>query len=165
MGSGQEESVASVQLDFNSAKKFDLSFIASSGEKVQPWVIHRAPLGSHERFVALLLEYFDGQLPAWLCPLHLQILPVDESHKEFAQVLVQQLLNEGLRVRMDLSQGSLAKRLHFSHRYRSYASVVVGDLEVKSKSGSLQLRQGQKQRIEFSKLASFLKDEIIKSKN
>ncbi|MBL7670229.1 MAG: hypothetical protein JNM39_07060 [Bdellovibrionaceae bacterium] len=68
VGPAEEESIASVQLDFNSAKKFDLNYIASSGEFERLWIIHRAPLGSHERFVSLLLEFYDGQLPGWLRP-------------------------------------------------------------------------------------------------
>ncbi|MBK7959775.1 MAG: hypothetical protein IPK04_00190 [Bdellovibrionales bacterium] len=94
VGPAEEESIASVQLDFNSAKKFDLNYIASSGEFERPWIIHRAPLGSHERFVSLLLEFYDGQLPGWLSPVQLYVLPISEEGMLAAQKLAQDLVEK-----------------------------------------------------------------------
>lgn len=91
MNNGIEESIASVQLDFNSAEKFDLGFISGSGESQRPWIVHRAPLGSHERFVALLLEYFDGVLPGWLSPVQIYILPVGDEALAHANQLSEKL--------------------------------------------------------------------------
>jgi threonyl-tRNA synthetase len=144
MSHGVEESVASVQLDFNSAEKFDLNFIASSGENQRPWIIHRAPLGSHERFVALLLEYFDGALPGWLCPVQLYLLPIGDESRIFCEDLSKRLSEKGVRVMVDSNLGSLSKRILFAHRLRPLSKVVVGASELKSGRFSLQSRNGEK---------------------
>lgn len=137
----KEESIASVQLDFLSAERFDLSFMASSGERVRPWVIHRAPLGSHERFVAMLLEYYDGRLPGWLAPVQLYVLPVSEAQLDEARLIVEQLVAAGIRAKLDESAGSLSKRVLFAHRYRPLAKLIVGPKELASGRFRLQLRE------------------------
>jgi threonyl-tRNA synthetase len=156
MGSGEEESVASVQLDFNSAEKFDLSFIAKSGQSERPWIIHRAPLGSHERFVALLLEYYNGQLPGWLSPVQLYLLPVSEDQIPFAKELEKSLLAENIRVHVDVNQGSLAKRILFAHRLRPFAKMVIGPKEAASGIFEVQFRE-EKCRVEKADLVGRLK--------
>lgn len=140
VGPAEEESVASVQLDFNSARKFDLKYVASSGEFEKPWIIHRAPLGSHERFVSLLLEYYDGQLPGWLCPIQLYLLPMGDDGYGVAQRLAQDLAEQGIRVVVDNNAGSLSKRVLFAHRLRPFAKAVIGQKEAKEGHLVLQLR-------------------------
>lgn len=139
----KEESIASVQLDFLSAERFDLSFVASSGERVRPWVIHRAPLGSHERFVAMLLEYYDGQLPGWLSPVQVYVLPVAEEQLSEAKEIVEKLWAAGIRAKVDESAGSLSKRMLFAHRCRPFSKIVIGPKELASGALKLQLRQEQ----------------------
>ncbi len=144
MSSSQEESMASIQLDFNSADKFDLNFVSSSGENRKPWIIHRAPLGSHERFVALLLEFFDGALPGWLCPVQLYILPMNDDHYSFAKELADDLADKGIRVVVDRSVGSLSKRILFAHKYRPLFKLVIGKNEISSREFSMQGRDGDR---------------------
>lgn len=156
MGSGQEESIASVQLDFNSAERFDLSYSAKSGSQERPWIVHRAPLGSHERFVALLLEYFDGQLPGWLAPIQVMILPVSEKELDYSWKIHQELLNAGFRAKIDESQGSLSKRVLFSHRYRPFSKLVIGKKEVEAGKFNLQLRD-EKQAVDLNGLLGLLR--------
>lgn len=136
---GKEESVASVQLDFLSAERFGLSFVNARGEREMPLVIHRAPLGSHERFVAMLLERSNGRLPGWLAPVQLLVLPVSEAEIPAALELRASLLAAGVRAEADLSAGSLAKRIRLAHRARPFAKVVLGPRE----------REGGKLRISF----------------
>lgn len=136
----EEESIASIQLDFNSGEKFGLSYVASSGQNVNPWVIHRAPLGSHERFVALLLEYFDGQLPGWLCPVQIYLLPLSESQQPYAKKLAAMLVERGIRSVVDENGGSLSKRILFAHKLRPFAKVIIGPKEVESGELMLELR-------------------------
>lgn len=102
----KEESIASLQLDFLSAKRFDIVYRASSGKDEHPWIIHRAPLGSHERFVAMLLEYYDGRLPGWLCPVQVMVIPLGEEQREEAALLVKELLQRGIRAKLEESAGS-----------------------------------------------------------
>ena len=155
--SGHEESIASIQLDFNSSAKFDLKYIAHSGAEERPWIIHRAPLGSHERFVAMLLEYFGGQLPAWLSPVQIYLLPVSEQQIEFVKQLKDSLAREHLRVHVDTNSGSLAKRIHFAHKLRPFALMIIGENEKKSGEAWLQLRNQHKEAISLVELSAYLK--------
>lgn len=157
MGSGDEESIASVQLDFNSAEKFDLSYISNSGQNQKPWIIHRAPLGSHERFVALLLEYYDGQLPGWLCPIQLYVIPVSDEHMSFAKELAQQLLEQDIRVQVDSSGKSLSKRIVFAHKLRPYSKIILGPKEIESGQVKLQMRNNEEHVVSLKDLAQFMK--------
>lgn len=142
---GEEESIGSIQLDFNSARNFDLSFISESGENHQPWIIHRAPLGSHERFVAMLLEYFDGILPGWLCPIQLYLIPVTDRHVAIVRKLASHLLSKGIRVHVDLSSGSLSKRILFAHRLRPFSKMIVGSKEESLQRYKLQYRDSEEE--------------------
>jgi len=144
MGEGSEESIASVQLDFNSAEKFDLNFVAKSGQNQKPWIIHRAPLGSHERFVALLLEYYQGQLPGWLSPVQIFLMPVGEDQMAFVRELEKVFLFKNIRVHVDVNQGSLSKRILFAHKLRPFAKVIIGPKEVASGEFEVQLREGKR---------------------
>lgn len=143
VGLGEEESIASVQLDFNSARKFDLKYASRSGALERPWIIHRAPLGSHERFVALLLEYYDGRLPGWLSPVQLYLLPIGEKGEEAAAQIANSLIDQGVRVVVDRHGGSLSKRLVFAHKLRPFAHAVVGDKEACGDALVLRLRDGK----------------------
>ncbi|KYG63770.1 hypothetical protein AZI86_13170 [Bdellovibrio bacteriovorus] len=138
MNSGIEESIASVQLDFNSGKKFNLQFINQDGKSEHPWIVHRAPLGSHERFVALLLEFYQGRLPGWLAPIQVHLIPVREEHIENARQLAQELRMQGVRAQVEMSQGSVSKKLLFSHRLRPFSYLVIGDKEIKEGVYNLQ---------------------------
>lgn len=137
----REESIASVQLDFNAGAKFDLGFIDAAGVRREPWVIHRAPLGSHERFVALLLEYYDGRLPAWLAPVQLYLLPVGPEALAAAEALSAALIARGIRCHIDAGGGRLAARIRNAHRARPFAKLVLGEREVAAGAAVLELRE------------------------
>jgi threonyl-tRNA synthetase len=155
MGSGEEESVASIQLDFNSSEKFDLNFVSRSGKNERPWIIHRAPLGSHERFVALLLEYYHGQLPGWLSPIQIYLMPISEEQLLEAEKLASELKAANVRVRIDQNAGSLSKRILFAHKLRPFAKIILGAQEVSSGRVSLQFRSGSEE-LERSQIVSRL---------
>ena len=157
----QEESISSIQLDFNSGEKLNLNFIDQDGKKKIPWIIHRAPLGSHERFIAMLLEYYDGQLPGWLCPIQVCLVPMNEKNFSMAQKIQKLLRYQGLRVLVDQKNGSLSKRIHFLHRLRPYAQVVLGDQELISEKIQVQLRGGEKWQGHFSELAHVLRQHLM----
>lgn len=161
MGAEDEESIASIQLDFNSGEKFDLSYVASSGQNQKPWVIHRAPLGSHERFVALLLEYFDGQLPGWLSPVQIYLLPVNEDQQSYARQLSEELAANNIRSVVDQNAGSLSKRILFAHKLRPFAKVVIGPKEVDSGQFVLEKRD-EKVGVKSADLVSRLKEMIAR---
>jgi threonyl-tRNA synthetase len=143
----REESMGSVQLDFISSlpDRFDLEFVDSGRESVRPWIIHRAPLGSHERFVAMLLEYFDGRLPRFLSPVELLIYPLSEAALKKAIELQQKLMQKNIRVKIDHRLGSsLSKRIVLGSKLRPFASMVLGDKEISSERFMIDLRSGEK---------------------
>jgi threonyl-tRNA synthetase len=143
----REESMGSVQLDFVSSlpDRFNLEFVDRGGEKIHPWIIHRAPLGSHERFVAMLLEYFDGRLPKFLCPVELLIYPLSEEAFKKAKEIEEELMKKGVRVKVDIRLGSsLSKRIVLGSKLRPYASMVIGDKELQSERFEILERSGEK---------------------
>ncbi|MBN8539306.1 MAG: threonine--tRNA ligase [Deltaproteobacteria bacterium] len=126
----RSESIASVQLDFNSGEKFDLKYVDRDGLKAVPWVVHRAPLGSHERMVSLLLEQSQGHFPGWLAPIQIAIVPVDARHEDHARKVHRNLVSGGIRSEIIQPIGSLGKRMKMLHRKRPFAKLVLGDEEL-----------------------------------
>jgi threonyl-tRNA synthetase len=161
MGPSQRsESIASVQLDFNSGQKFDLKYVDENGMNAVPWIVHRAPLGSHERMVSLLLEQSQGQLPGWLAPIQLAIVPVDGRHEEHARKVHLNLVSNGVRSEFIQPLGSLGKRMKMLHRKRPFAKLVLGDEELFASSDkvcwNLALRKGE-HAIRPNELISFVR--------
>lgn len=126
---GREWQVATIQLDMNIPERFDLNCINEKGEKERIVMIHAAIAGSLERCAAVLLEHFDGTLPLWLSPVQVSVLPVGEAHNAYAQSVVDELKNRGVRVEM-LKDDSLGKRIRETKMNKVPCFVVVGDKEV-----------------------------------
>lgn len=139
----KEESISSIQLDFLSPERFNLEFVNAQQEKVRPWIIHRAPLGSHERFIAMLLEYYDGQLPGWLAPIQIYILPVNEKAIEKSRIIQEMLISKGIRVKMDYRSSSLGKRIVLGRKLRPFALMVIGENELNSDKYKIQFRNSE----------------------
>lgn len=137
---GREESASTVQLDFISAERFDLSFINEAGEKERPVILHRAPLGSHERMVALLVELYQGALPLWLSPEQVVIVPLADRHVAVAEEVRSMLHNAFLRVRVDERVESLQRKLAEAWQSKACYVVVIGDREVEEGIISVQRR-------------------------
>lgn len=156
----KEESISSIQLDFLSPERFDLEFVNAQQEKVRPWIIHRAPLGSHERFIAMLLEYYDGQLPGWLAPIQLLIIPVNEKAIEKAQGIQEMLMSNGIRVKIDIRSSSLGKRIVLGRKLRPFAFMVIGDNELNSNKYKIQFRNSEEV-IAFDDLVVELERKLI----
>lgn len=151
---GKEDSASTVQLDFMSAERFDLNFINELGEKERPFIIHRAPLGAHERMVAFLLEHYQGALPLWLSPEQVVVLPIADRHLEYAQEIRAALHKSFVRVRVDERVESLRRKLAEAWQQKAYYVLVVGDNEVESRSFKVQSRS--KEQAESLSLEAFL---------
>ena len=155
----KEESISSIQLDFLSPERFNLEFVNSFQQKKRPWIIHRAPLGSHERFIAMLLEYFDGQLPGWLSPVQLLLIPVNENSMRLAEKLQESLMYEGIRVKIDNCSARLGKRIALARKLRPFSFAVIGDDEVNSERIKIKLR-GSEEEVAFSELNKIMKEKL-----
>src|SRR5512136_3038033 len=100
---GREFTLATNQVDFAVPERFDLKFMNKAGVEETPLCIHRAPLSTHERFIGFLLEHYAGNFPVWLSPEHARVIPITDSQNDYAQVIVQQLRDEGIRASADVS--------------------------------------------------------------
>jgi threonyl-tRNA synthetase len=132
-GRGHEETIATVQLDFNQPERFDLTYDAADGSRQRVVMIHRGTVGSMERVVAALLERYQGRLPLWLAPVQVCVLPVGPEHDAAARQLVDDLIAAGLRGRMETA-GSLGARVRASRQRRDHLIAVVGDAEAAGES-------------------------------
>jgi threonyl-tRNA synthetase len=132
-GRGHEESIATVQLDFNQPERFDLTYDAADGTRERVMMIHRGTVGCMERVVAALLEHYQGRLPLWLAPVQVCVLPIGPEHDGAARGLVDDLTGAGLRARLETA-GSLGARLRSSRQRRDHLIAVVGAAEVVAES-------------------------------
>ncbi|MDE6284458.1 MAG: threonine--tRNA ligase [Bacilli bacterium] len=127
---GREIQIPTVQLDFATPKRFGLFYIDENGEKQIPVMVHRAVLGSYERFLVLLLEQFKGVLPVWLAPVQVNIIPVNiKYHDKYCQKLMQLLLEEDIRVEYDDSKEQMGKKIRQSNVMKNPYTLIIGDNE------------------------------------
>ena len=127
---GRDIQIPTVQLDFSMPKRFGLSYIDENGEKQHPVMVHRAVLGSYERFLVLLLEQFKGVLPIWLSPVQVNIIPVNiRYHDSFCQKIKQILLDEDIRVEYDDRDEKIGKKIRQSNIMKNPYTLIIGDKE------------------------------------
>lgn len=127
---GRDIQIPTVQVDFAMPKRFGLFYIDENGEKQTPVMVHRAVLGSYERFLVLLLEQFKGVLPIWLSPVQVNIVPVNVNyHNEYCKKIEQLLLNEDIRVQYDNSKEQMSKKIRQSTIMKNPYTLILGDNE------------------------------------
>lgn len=161
---GREIQIPTVQLDFATPKRFGLFYIDENGEKQVPVMVHRAVLGSYERFLVLLLEQFKGVLPIWLSPVQVNIIPVNvKYHDEYCRKLKDLLLDEDIRVEYDDSKENMGKKVRCSNIMKNPISVIIGDNERDNSRVSFR-RLGSEENISLplDEFIQFIKDEIKK---
>jgi threonyl-tRNA synthetase len=133
---GREQTLSTVQLDFNQPARFGLEYTGEDGAAHQPVLIHRGLLSSMERMVALLIERYQGRMPPWLAPRQVSILPVGQRHHSAAAALGQQLAGGQIRAQV-LGAGSLSRRIRDARQHRDPYLAILGDTEVRDGSVSL----------------------------
>ena len=137
---GHDVTLSTIQLDYQLPERFELTYIDDKGDKVRPVVIHRAILGSLDRFVAFLLEETKGVLPVWLAPVQVNIIPVNnEHHLEYCVSLKDKLQKLGIRVDLDIREEKLGYRMRESQTKKIPYTLVIGDKEVESNSVNYRL--------------------------
>jgi threonyl-tRNA synthetase len=149
---GREESLSTIQLDFQLPERFDLSYIGSDGHKHRPVMIHRGLLSSMERMVAHLLEESGGALPAWLSPVQVLVLPVAAAHEPAASELVGHLRDARLRAEPGRADESLGARVRRAQERKVPYAVVLGDREVADCGAALRLRDGRQESMSWDAL-------------
>lgn len=151
---GREWQLSTIQLDFNLPVRFELEYMSSESKKETPVVIHRAVLGSVERFLGIIIEHFAGNFPLWLSPVQVTILPVSEKHTAYAQEVYTKLKDAGVRVELDDSNESLGKRIRVAKTEKTPYLLVLGDKEVEAGTVTAERRDGA--HIDACPLADFI---------
>jgi len=160
---GKEFTLATNQVDFAQPGRFNLAFMNKEGVEETPLCIHRAPLSTHERFVGFLLEHYAGNFPVWLSPEHVRVIPITDPQNEYAEKIVSQLREEGIRASADTSAQRMNAKIRSAQLMKVPYMLVVGENETKAGQVSLRVRDGS--RADNIPLAEFIiraKDRITK---
>jgi len=139
---GRPWQLGTIQCDFEHAESFDLTYIGEDGREHRPVIMHRAILGSFERFLGILIEHTAGDLPFWIAPVHAVVLPVSDRFGDRAREIVARLKASGLRVEADDRNEKLGARIRRAELQKVPAMLVVGEKEVASGTASVRLRHG-----------------------
>jgi len=134
---GRKWQLGTIQLDYNAAERFDLSYIGADNSEHRPVVIHRAIYGSFERFIGILIEHFAGNFPVWLAPVQARVIPVvAEKHAAYAKEVADKLRHAGVRVEIDQSHGRIGAMIRDAQLAKIPYALVVGDKEVEARAVS-----------------------------
>ncbi len=153
---GREFSIATNQVDFAVPSRFDLTFTNHEGEAETPLCIHRAPLGSHERFIGFLIEHYAGNFPVWLSPEQVRIIPITDAQHAYAQRLENILVDKGIRAKADLGSERMNAKIRQAQMMKVPYMLVVGEREVNDGTAALRQRDGAKQ--DHISIAAFIAD-------
>ena len=123
--------------------RFGLKYTDNQGSEQTPVIMHRAPLGSHERFIGFLIEHFGGAFPAWLSPVQVTIIPIAERHSTYAHEVADQLLAANIRIELKSEAESMQKKIRNAEMQKIPYILVVGDREEHAKAVNIRIR-GQK---------------------
>ena len=139
---GREFTLATNQVDFAQGKRFNLSFTNKDNEPETPLIIHRAPLGTHERFIGFLLEHYAGKFPVWLAPMQVKILPISDKFMPYAEIVFAELKKAGVRVEIDDRNEKIGKKIRDTEIMKVPYMLVIGEKEVAENKLSVR-RQGK----------------------
>ena len=139
---GRQWQCGTIQCDFNLPERFELNYVDDKGQQVRPIMLHRAILGSLERFIGTLIEHYSGNFPLWLAPNQVAIIPIKQEHEAFAGEVKNALIKAGFRVVVDDRNESLSKRIREASTKKIPYQLVIGDKEVASAQVSVRLHSG-----------------------
>ncbi|MCA9462313.1 MAG: threonine--tRNA ligase [Nitrospira sp.] len=140
---GRSWQCSTVQIDFNNPQRFSLTYIGEDGKTHQPIMIHRALLGSIERFFGILVENYAGAFPMWLAPVQAKVLPISDKHHDYATQIEKSLRQRGIRVERDLRNEKIGLKIREAEKAKIPIMVVVGDREAETKTVSVRQRNGK----------------------
>jgi threonyl-tRNA synthetase len=143
---GRRWQLTTIQCDFALPERFDMEYMGEDNERHQPVMIHRAILGSIERFTAVLIEHYAGAFPLWLAPEQIRVVPIADRHADGAHDLARRLRARGLRVGVDRSRETVPKKIREAQLMRIPYTLVVGDKEIDSGTVAVRDREGHEVR-------------------
>ncbi|HIT33875.1 MAG TPA: threonine--tRNA ligase [Candidatus Faecousia intestinigallinarum] len=140
---GKEDTLITIQIDMLLAEKFGMEYVDSDGQKKTPYIIHRTAMGCYERTLALLIEKYAGALPLWLMGTQVKVLPITDRAHDYANSLVEQLKNAGIRAEADLRSEKLGYKIREAQMNKIPYMLVVGDRDVENGTVSVRTRKGE----------------------
>ncbi|PID92062.1 MAG: threonine--tRNA ligase [Bacteroidetes bacterium] len=160
---GRKWQLGTIQVDYNLPERFELEYMGSDNQKHRPVMIHRAPFGSMERFVAVLIEHTAGKFPLWLTPDQAVILPISEKYQDYAEKVSDILKNYDIRTLIDERSEKIGKKIRDNELKRIPYLLIVGEKEAESQTVSVRRQgEGDKGVMELKAFADFLKAEVSK---
>jgi threonyl-tRNA synthetase len=153
---GREFTLATNQVDFNSGNTFKLSYTTQNNSTDVPLIIHRAPLGTHERFIGFLLEHYAGKFPTWLSPLQVKILPISDKFMDYANTILKTLKNADIRAEIDDRSEKIGKKIRDTELARVPYMLVIGEKEMND--GAVAVRRQGKGDLGVKKIEDFVSE-------
>jgi len=139
---GKEDTLITIQIDFSNAEKFGMTYLDKDGKEKFPRIIHRSSTGATERVISYLLEKTQGNLPLWLSPVQVRILPMNEKNVKFAEKVKENFVKGGLRVEVDSTDETLGKKVRNAQLEKVFYTITIGDEEEKGMTLSVRSRDG-----------------------
>jgi threonyl-tRNA synthetase len=140
---GREWQMTTIQFDFNESERFDMTFVDHDGKEKRPFMIHRALLGSLERFFGVLIEHYGGAFPVWLAPVQVMVIPVAPAFNEYAHSIKENLKKENIRVGADLSDDRMNAKIRNAQNQKIPYMFIVGENEQTNETVSIRPRKGK----------------------
>jgi threonyl-tRNA synthetase len=156
---GREWQISTLQVDFNLPERFDINFINEKSKKERPFMLHRALLGSLERFFGLLIEHYAGALPLWLSPVQVEIINIGAAHWDYAEKIRSQLSENEIRAKLSDENMTVSKRIREAELQKIPYILVVGDKEIQNNSVNIRSRK-ETEEIKLEKFIEKIKKEI-----
>jgi len=161
---GRSWQLSTIQADFQLPERFDLEYVGADNERHRPIMLHRALLGSIERFMGVMIEHYAGNFPTWLAPLQVRVLPVATAHEEYAEAVRERLADAGARVDVVGANDALGKRIRASKMEKIPYILVVGDDDLAATTVGVNPRGGEVERgVGLSEFVARLTDEVAAS--
>jgi len=158
---GKEDTIATIQLDYYSAGRFNLNYIDKDGKEKPVVIIHRAILGSFERFFAFLLEKTGGDLPLWLAPAQVKIINIGEGHRKYAEDVLNELVKNKIRAELSGGDMTVSKRIREAELQKIPYILVVGDKEIQNKTVNVRhYKRGQEGEADLDEVIEKIKNEV-----
>lgn len=157
---GRSWQCGTIQLDFQLPQRFDLSYIGKDGEKHKPIVIHRAILGSLERFIGILIEHFEGKFPVWLSPAQVKILPISDKYNDYANKVMEEFNNNDIRAELDSRAEKIGYKIREARNERVPYILIVGEQEEQNGTVSVRRRGEELGALQISDLINKITKEI-----
>jgi threonyl-tRNA synthetase len=134
--------LSTIQFDFNMPERFEMTYIGEDGQPHRPYMVHRALLGSMERFFGVMIEHYAGAFPVWLSPVQVVLIPIADRHISYCNNVASRLQKAGLRVEVDASSDRMGNKIRLAQKQKIPYMLIVGDQEQEKNRVSVRLRDG-----------------------